>query len=150
MKLRPLIIDAQVRSQIAQAVAKARTKTTPWEKLRAFAEPETKTEITLADKAAMPGVEELMGRSENVLIPNGYRAAISFEEQPAGIVRHLSVSVDKPGKLPSVESVGVILEEFGFDPLNRGTSEIWLEEFDPGHQAVNVAQIDSKRKAGQA
>jgi hypothetical protein len=72
-----------------------------------------------------------------------YRAAISFEEQPAGILRHLSVASHAKGKVPGIEVVAMVVEAFGFSgwPLVR-PGRIWLEEFEPGHMAVNVLELD--------
>lgn len=101
--------------------------------------------VSLADRK--PGSERSVA-SENVLIPFGYRAAISFEEQPAGIVRHLSVSVDTKGRVPSIPAVEMIAKEFGFTKLDPSTTRIWVEEFDPGHMAINVVQIAAPAQGG--
>jgi hypothetical protein len=90
-------------------------------------------------------------QSYNVLIPVGYRAAFSFEEQPAGLVRHLSVSVDtkKPGDCPSIPAMQMIASAFGIEwSLDSGDARVWLEEFEPGKYAVNlIAVIDSDQPA---
>ena len=90
-----------------------------------------------------PGVEAITNRAVSVLIPMGYRAAISFEQQPAGLIRHLSVSVDTPGALPNPIAVNFVLQAFGFDAIEAGTSRIWTEEFQPGHSAVNIVQLEA-------
>lgn len=76
--------------------------------------------------------------SEHVYLPGGYRASISFEQQPIGLCRHLSVSVDTPGRVPNMLAVGMIAEAFGF--VAGMDRKIWVEEFDPGHHAVNVVE----------
>lgn len=70
----------------------------------------------------------------------GYKVVYSLEMQPMGKCRHLSVSVDKAGKLPSIDAVELIMKEFGF----RGSIEdcnVSMEEFAPNHQAVNVIEV---------
>jgi hypothetical protein len=44
----------------------------------------------------------------------GYRCVFSIEEQPMGLCRHLSVSINRKGKWPAPEAVNVLLEAFGF------------------------------------
>jgi hypothetical protein len=134
--MRALLITPEVRAQIAAAVERARAKPLPLDFVMEAGIPGNKVEVTLADRK--PGFER--PSSEHVLIPHGYRAAISFEQQPAGLVRHLSVSIDQPGMMPNLQAVQALMEEFGFSaPLEQ--CKIWLEEFDPGHHAVNVAYL---------
>lgn len=44
----------------------------------------------------------------------GYCCVYTHDEQPGGICRHISVSVDRPRKFPSPEAVDLIMKEFGF------------------------------------
>jgi hypothetical protein len=55
--------------------------------------------------------------------------------------RHLSVSVDIPGKLPSVESVNLLLPEFGFDGETVLDCIVNLEDISDTHQAVSVFEF---------
>jgi hypothetical protein len=97
-----------------------------------------------ADKPTMMLADRPAGfkrpQSEIVELPVGYRANISFEEQPAGLCRHLSVSVDRPGMLPSIDAFAMIAHAFGFSAAHH--SQVWVEEFKPGQNAVNVVQLD--------
>jgi hypothetical protein len=47
------------------------------------------------------------------------------------------VSVDKLGKLPSVEAVREISLAYGMKNWDR----VWTEEFDPGHNAINILEL---------
>lgn len=55
--------------------------------------------------------------------------------------RHLSISVDTKGSLPSPQAVELLAEEFGIAfPPKSGL--VWTEEFEPGHHAVNVIELE--------
>jgi hypothetical protein len=134
--MRPLLITTEVKAEIAVAIVNARRAPVPIDVVKAMATPD-KTTITLADRP--PGFSPA---SQHVDIPIGYRAAISFEEQPAGLVRHLSVSVDTPGNYPNVPAVQMIAHEFGIEwSPDSDDVRVWLEEFDPGHFAVNLVGL---------
>lgn len=92
-------------------------------------------DLKLADRA--PGFKR--PQSEYVNIQMGYRASISFEQQPGGLCRHLSVSVDTPGRIPNPPAVEMIAREFGF--VESALRKFWMEEFEPGHHAVNVIEL---------
>lgn len=86
-----------------------------------------------------------------------YRCALSFEEQPAGLFKHLSVSSERSDKVPGMEAMQMVCEAFGFSERlcrligNRNAainvaveglpSRVWLEEFDKDHYAVNVIEL---------
>lgn len=74
-----------------------------------------------------------------VTIPIGYRCSISFEIQPIGLCRHLAISVETPGKLPHQAAIKMISEAFGIPEI----ANAWLEEFAPGHFAVNVVALEA-------
>lgn len=73
-------------------------------------------------------------------IPFGYKVVFSHEQQPAGLVKHLSVSVPVVDKLPSRDSVVALMAEFGYKKPLQDTN-IWLEQLEGGYGAVNVAWI---------
>jgi hypothetical protein len=63
------------------------------------------------------GLEPPIGddRHHVALIPQGFRCAFSIEQQPdLGWCRHVSISVDTPGKWPHPVSVIELLPLFGF------------------------------------
>ena len=133
---RALIIGPETQTKIDAAITRARAKPPlSTDALRAGAvEGDV---IKLSDRK--PGFERGHA-SENVLIPVGYRAAISFEQQPPGLCRHLSVSVDAPGMAPSEPAILMIAEAFGM--RLPGPGAVWIEEFAPGHFAVNLVTLD--------
>jgi hypothetical protein len=139
---RVLAIGPIEQAAIQAAVERARARPIPWAQLKDFVVSGDRSEVNLGDRK--PGFERI--QSENVLIPQGYRAAISFEEQPAGIMRHLSVSVDTPGRVPSMEAVKMIAKEFGFN-FKTGTG--WVEEFEPGHHAINLIEVAVENKTAE-
>lgn len=132
MRVRPLILDPPTRAAIAAADARARAAPLPWAVLQEFVQFKDLPHVTLADRR---GGEP--PRSEQVLIEYGYRAAISYEMQPAGLIKHLSISVDEPGKLPHPLAIQEIMAAFGIEQPDNA----WLEEFDPGHEAINIVKV---------
>lgn len=76
----------------------------------------------------------------SISLPVGYRVVYTIEHQPAGKVRHLSVSVDKPGNLPNPESLELIMHELGFNGLLYQCN-VSMEQIGRQHQAVNVLEI---------
>src|SRR4030095_10925302 len=109
---RLLIINADTKPAIAEAVRRAREMPVPLVTVMQSAHVENVATLTLADKAK----REYPPRPprQMVAIDYGFMAMFSFEDQPAGLVRHLSISVDRPGKLPRPEFVAMIAREFGF------------------------------------
>lgn len=66
----------------------------------------------------------------------GYKVVFTVEEQPCGWCKHISVSVASPKKdvLPNVESVKLIMQEFGMDSLEE--SNLYIEDSFP--KSINV------------
>jgi hypothetical protein len=151
MSQRPLIIHKDVQARIDAAVEQAKAKPTPWETLQPFAIADPSPELKMKDRKS--GNKELMdklvNRSQFVEIPVGYLAAISFEYQPAGLCRHLSISVSASaqGRMPSFEAVKMIAEAFGFKMPLEGSCRLWCEEFAPQEYAVNIVQIEEPSDA---
>lgn len=77
-------------------------------------------------------------------IPDGFKVAYSVEEQPVGMCGHLSISINRRGKLPNLVAVETLAFEFDID-MKKGECTVWLEEFEPGWQAVNVVGLIGKR-----
>jgi hypothetical protein len=76
----------------------------------------------------------------SIPLPVGFWVTYSHETQPQlGLCRHISVSVDAKDKGPHPAAINMILEAFGMDPFDRGTSVIWQEDIDTGF-AINVVQ----------
>lgn len=135
-----MVLGPELLRQIAAAIAEARKHTTPIQTTMKAAEgvPQGKSILTLEDRSPdhKPKV------TQQVLIPVGYRASISFEEQPAGLCRHLSISIENrpPGVMPSVIAVKMICAQFG---VNFDNGLIWEEEYEPGRFAINIVSLDS-------
>jgi hypothetical protein len=135
-----LIINDEARKQIAQAIEKARARPTPWVAPLAVAT-DTPT-LTLAERPK--GTSQLRQEypSQHLMLGT-YHAAISFEHQPAGLFRHMSVSSRMRGKVPGLEVIQMLVEEFGFSgwPLQR-PGRVWMEEFEFKRHAVNVIELE--------
>jgi hypothetical protein len=136
-----LIIDDAVRVAAAELIERARQKPIPWAKLRDLVREDDEPNLRLADRPhGYPRPE--------TLILSSFRCAFSIEEQPAGFVRHLSVSVPTKGKLPSFPAMQMIAELFGFTEFPPTRGRIWVEEFESGHEAVNVVEVEREKEAG--
>lgn len=75
---------------------------------------------------------------EEVQLERGFTAVISFEEQPCGLCKHLSIGLDDTTKLPHPEAVKMIAEEFGITAIITG----YIEEYKPDRFAVNIVALD--------
>lgn len=129
-----LIIGPDERAAIAELVAVA------------SAEPpfDPKAVMAMADtEAGVDAIRDYM-LTHSLLLPIGYRVTYSREVQPKapppGLCHHLSISVDRPGKLPSPEAVEMILQEFGMGTLDEADA-MWVEDIGPGERAVNVVRV---------
>lgn len=137
-----LLIGPSEKAAIEEAVTKARANAIPWEALQSIAEKTETDVLDLADRK--PGVEQVRRQypAQNLMLGT-YRVAISFSHQPNGLFRHLSISSANKDRVPGLEAVIVILEEFGFSgwPLQR-PNRTWMEEFEPGWRAFNVLELE--------
>jgi hypothetical protein len=144
-----LIIGTKEKAAIATAIERARRRPTPLDVLRASAVKD-KPVVKLTDRK--PGFKT-PAKTEQVLIPVGYRANVSFEQQPPGICIHLSISVERanPKWMPSVEAISEIASAFNIDyteAVNQGL--MWMEEYEPGRHAVNLLKIVTPTPEGHA
>jgi hypothetical protein len=145
--MRVLIINEEIRAEIRASITRARKVPVTVEVLKRLAMPfEGKDELLLADRSP----DFSRPPTQQVLIPNGYRASISFEEQPDGLCKHLSVSVDDaPGMFPNEPAVRMIAEEFGLHGMQNedwGGAKLWIEEWESGCFAINLVQLDIPEK----
>jgi len=138
--MRALLLNDEIRASIRAAVASAMDHVIPLELIKSLGIQDNVKILRLADRK--PAFVRPL--STYVLIPIGFRAALSFEMQPDGLCRHLSISVDTVGHAPSQLMVEAIAAEFGFNrfPLSHG--RLWLEEFEPDHFAVNIIELVTK------
>lgn len=151
-----LIIGEPEEEAIRVALAAARARPVPRFLLESVGIVEQpKRALMLKDRK--PGTEEMVGEYPAQKVRLGtYRAAVSFEEQPAGLTLHLSVSSQAKGMVPHPLVMRTICEAFGFSrPLcdaigrERATAfsperpfRVWVEEFQPGHMAINVVELE--------
>lgn len=123
--MRVLIVDDKLKSDI--------------EKVMAYAEDH---QLTMDDLLDMyNGNMEIPGDIEdrNVRTESGYRMVYSIEEQPRGMMKHLSISVDVDCWLPNPVAVEEIMELFGF----RGKindCKCYLEDYGPNRKAINILE----------
>lgn len=123
--MRPLAIGEKEKKAIKQLIEYARTHPYSREKLQLIVD----------------GMEQAPGdiKPYSISLPVGFKVVFTIEDQPMGICKHLSVSVDDPKKLPSPEAINMIAEEFGFvgtvENMEYGT--VFLEE---ESNAINIIQ----------
>jgi hypothetical protein len=128
--MRPLVIGAREKLEIGNVMRYAEENVISLETLKATAE----------------GKAEAAGYTKNRVckIPVGFKVVFSYEMQPAGKTRHISISVDANDKLPNIMAINAILTEFGFTkvlPTGNGEKSdlvTWLEE---DKQAINVLEL---------
>lgn len=139
-----LVIGPDEQREIDKAIERARAKPTPWEARALFID-ESSSIAQLEDVRRMYPTQQLMLGT--------YQVAFSFEYQPAGLFRHLSVSSRAAGKVPGPEVMQMVCEVFKFsDALCRAIGEpehkqqvvaarVWAEEYEPDRMAINVIEL---------
>ena len=130
-----LVIGRRERHRIDEMKKRASRRPIPLEIVRKGSADPTPT-LMLKDRK--PGFER--PPSEHMML-GSYRVAFSFEHQLFGLCRHLSVSAPKAGTAPPPVIVEMIAKEFGFREFPPSLGRVWLEEFDPGHMAINVVEL---------
>lgn len=127
---RALIITGETRGRLQKLMARAASR--PVNMLRLGA-------VLATPDGKLRHIDQMTEQS--VGVHDGYLVTYSVETgHPCGTCRHMSVSVDAPDKLPSMEAVWMLAEELGFEAgLQRCT--IYLEDL-PNRKAgaVNVLQ----------
>lgn len=151
--MRALLIGPEEKAKIAAAVTRARARPIPWEKLKPAAPKDQHSHvITLADRAP----DHVRPKSEIVNIPDGFRLNVSFEQQPAGICLHLSISVNARNRGPHPAAIEMIVQEcLAATPhVPDPSSRAWVEEFlindKPGGLAYNVIFLVAPAQEGHA
>lgn len=131
-----LFIGPNESDALKAALARARTKPIPWPVLKQMLPIQRPGSLDIADRK--PGAPE-RPPSEQVELPPGWTVAISVEEQPPGLLLHISISSPHQ-RLPHPEAVKLILAELGVT-LTDSLSH-WDEEFlvdgRPGGRAINL------------
>ena len=93
-------------------------------------------------KAAVEDSPEAQRRSnqaQTIDLPVGFAVTLTYEHQPAGLFRHVSVSVDRPRKMPTPEAVDMILASLGMQPITH-SARVWIETISPTLSAINLLQ----------
>lgn len=140
MAMRALIIGEKQRQQIAELIKLA------------HANPIEMDAALLEEIARDPPKWQARQKQFELFIPHGFKVVYTREIQHNRLIDHISVSVDKPGKLPNEHAVALIcaaldLDRVGDDilqprrPDDSPIIKLWLEEFDPGHKAVNIQSL---------
>lgn len=123
MKVRPLIIDDRLKSQVAQIIDYAKHH-----------------HYIPGESAGPPGDD-----FRHVLKTDfGYRCVFSFTAMHGKTFRDLSVSVSTKGKWPNEFSFYTLAQLFGFTGWDGATivppPEDWMMSKDIHHDAIRVAQ----------
>lgn len=121
--MRALIIDDNVKKRVAEVIAFASTHVYSLADMMAISQ----------KKMPIPGdLHEFL-----IDIPMGYTAVYTMEQQLDGLYHHLSISVDAPGKLPSIPSAMEICQLFGMEPVTE--NQIYnFEDISPTQQAISI------------
>jgi len=146
-----LLIGEKEKAAIRTAIERARRRPLPWDAGRDIMMSDRPV-LKLDDRRPATSAVRARHRPEQVLIPIGYRAMVSFEQQPAGMCMHLSISVERkdPKFTPSVPAVTAIAQEFGIGPDAMHDGKVWMEEYEPGRHAVNIVVVTEPRAEGHA
>ena len=102
-------------------MARARTHPVPWEVLQRGIVDRSGA-VRIDDRPAL----HKRPSSEFVDLPFGYVVAISFEEQPAGVCLHVSVSGPWPKVAPNMVVCAMIFNALDVPPE---ADHVWTEEF---------------------
>jgi len=101
-----IIVGETQRIELKAAMSRARAHPVPWEELN---------ETTTARDAPV----------EIVKLPFGYVVAITFEEQPAGMCLHISVSGPWPRVPPNMVVCAMVFSALDLAPE---ADDVWTEE----------------------
>ena len=84
-----------------------------------------------------------------VFLPVAYAVTFSIEHgHPDGTMRHISMSVDREGRVPLPVTVYMVAEVLGFCGGIEACA-IWLEDLHDGGKAVNLVQPLAVAAAGE-
>lgn len=123
--MRPIIIDDGVKNQIAEVIE--------------YAQQHVYTMDNMLD--VLNGDMPPAGDNPNLVvnIPHGLRVVYSEEEQQIGRCKHISVSVNTPGKLPNPVVVEEVLKLFKIEsPMYDCV--INVKDITPEHQYIDIVE----------
>jgi hypothetical protein len=129
--MRPFVLDDNLKAEIKRLSDFAEAHPIPWDEFEARMNGSTP-------------VGNDANRSST--LPFGFRMVYSIEEnkdQNTGRnlwTKHLSISVDTPGRFPSIPVVKIIIGLFGFPALER--CQTWIED----NRAINIVTLTDPPK----
>lgn len=144
-----LVITPEDREKIKEIVREARITMIPKDKVMLIATDDRDNPsdtLTLKDREKKVSGKKLRevrkGHEVHHIQLGSYDVAFSFEEQPSGIARHISVASAAPGKVPNEFVISMLTREFGFSawPPER-PYRVWIEEYEPGRNAINFVEL---------
>lgn len=86
--------------------------------------------------------------AQSMLIPGPWPFLVTFSFEyghPAGLCRHMSLSIERKGRVPSEAATWMVAEEFGFGGA-LSMCKVWPERLRGHGMAVNVVQPVSWRR----
>lgn len=115
--------------------------------------PEEKKEIVkVIEFAKKNPISEEQLKSGSIIVGNiqgyvckmtdGFRIVFSYEHQPIGWCKHISISIPSSEKVPSIPAVEMIIKEFGFTESINDQENVWMEE---EVRAINVIEIEDDK-----
>jgi hypothetical protein len=143
-----LIISEKDRHNIQIAVNLARANPVPLEALEGLMNATPDHRLPFEETRAQLADEVYKRYPTQSFLLGNVRVAFSFEYQPSGLMRHLSVALNKPRsqKVPNYEVVKMVALEFGFSDFPpKKPYRIWSEEFEPKRFAVNIIELEEER-----
>lgn len=136
-----LVLGPTDLEAIQAAIERARARPIPWEVLKRSAIGGASPYYRLEDRQK----SSYRPQSEMVMLPFGYRLAVSFEYQPAGLCLHISVSTPNPADTVVNEHAMALLAKtcaMQWPPGSR--SRVWMEDFIAGPmigKAINLIEV---------
>jgi hypothetical protein len=76
---------------------------------------------------------------QTIKIPLAYLVTFSIENQPKGVFRHMSMSVQREGRVPSPESMWMVAQELGFVGGIQFCT-VYAEDLKGHGKAINLLQ----------
>lgn len=140
-----LLLGTKEQDALKAAMARARERPVTLEQTMRHAQSiDQMTNVVTLEERAGAAPERYV---QMVELPIGYRVNISYEQQPAGLCLHISMSTSRKGMLPHPEAVNLVLETMtGCKVAELDALRAWIEEYEidgkPGGMAVNVVILE--------
>lgn len=122
----PLVIDEKVRADIQRVKEYASKNVVSLETLKG---------LMAGQGLPLPGDKEEF----SLCVPMGFKVVYSHEEQPHGVCRHLSISINVEGRVPHPQAVIMMCQEFGFINVFADCM-VWTEKIGDALEAINVVE----------